>query len=72
MQLLRALSVLWLSPYSGDEPSFRIMLLLPASSSELVEALQPLCSRATVYRRLRRLRGLGVIEEVDGRWMPRL
>jgi hypothetical protein len=28
MSLLKALSVLWLSPYSGDEPSFRIMQLL--------------------------------------------
>lgn len=35
IKLLKALSVLWLSSYSGDEPSFRIMLMLPASASKL-------------------------------------
>jgi hypothetical protein len=72
VSLLRALSVLWLSPYSGDEPSFRIMLHLPATASELVEALAPLYSRATVYRRLEHLSRLGAIREEGGKWVANL
>jgi hypothetical protein len=72
VSLLKALSVLWLSPYTGDEPSFRIMLHLPASTNQLVEALAPLYSRATVYRRLERLRQLKAIRREGGIWTPNL
>jgi hypothetical protein len=70
--LLRALSVLWLSAYSGDEPSFRMMLRLPATASELVEALAPLYSRATVYRRLEHLSRLVAVREEGGRCVANL
>lgn len=66
VRLLRALSVLWLSPYSGDEPSFRIMLALPSTMEQLVDALSPLYSRATVYRRVQRLKELRAVREEDG------
>jgi len=72
VRLLRALSVLWLSPYSGDEPSFRIMLQLPASTSKLVDALVPLYSRATIYRRLKRLEQLKAVKRSGEEWQLNL
>jgi ArsR family metal-binding transcriptional regulator len=72
VSLLKALSVLWLSPYSGDEPSFRIMLTLPASTSHIIDALAPLYSRATVYRRLQRLEQLKAVKREGGEWIPNL
>jgi hypothetical protein len=72
IQLIKALSVLWLSPYSGDEPSFRIMLQIPASTSRLVDALAPLYSRATVYRRLRRLEQLKAVKRIGEEWILNL
>jgi hypothetical protein len=69
VSLLKALSVLWLSPYSGDEPSFRIMLTLPASTSQIIDALAPLYSRATVYRRLQRLEQLKAVRKKGEEWI---
>jgi hypothetical protein len=69
---LRALSVLWLSPYSGDEPSFRIMLELPKTSSQLIDALSPFYSKATVYRRLQKLSQLRAIKQEHGTWYSNL
>jgi len=66
--LLKALSVLWLSPYSGDEPSFRIMLTLPATTSRIIDALSPLYSPATVYRRLNYLEKLKAIRRLGEEW----
>lgn len=72
VELLRALSILWLSPYTGDEPSFWIMLELPKTPGQLVEALAPRYSRATVYRRIQRLKELGAVKEEDGMLHPNL
>ncbi|MEM2370883.1 MAG: hypothetical protein QXH51_08290 [Candidatus Bathyarchaeia archaeon] len=72
IRLLKALSVLWLSPYSGDEPSFRIMLELPATTSRLLDSLAPLYSRATVYRRLERLEQLKAIRRSGEEWILNL
>jgi hypothetical protein len=72
VNLLKALSVLWLSPYSGDEPSFRIMLMLPAKSSQLVDSLSQLYSPATIYRRLNYLEKLKAIRRVGEEWHPNL
>ena len=69
---LKALSVLWLSPYSGDEPSFRIMLELSKTSSQLVDTLSPLYSKATVYRRIQKLAQLKAIKEEHGVWYSNL
>jgi len=68
IQLVKALSVLWLSPYSGDEPSFLIMLLLPTSTSRIVDSLAPRYSRATIYRRLKHLEQLKVVKRVGEEW----
>jgi DNA-binding PadR family transcriptional regulator len=72
ISLLKALSVLWLSPYSGDEPSFRIMLTLPAKGSQLVNFLSQLYSPATIYRRLNYLEKLNAIKRVGDEWQPNL
>jgi hypothetical protein len=68
ISLLKALSILWLSPYSGDEPSFRIMLTLPAKSTQLVDSLSQLYSPATIYRRLNHLEKLNAIKKVGDEW----
>ena len=73
VRLLKALSVLWLSPFTGDEACFRIVLELPKASAELVDALAPLYSRATVYRRIGYLAECKAIKQgADGRWVPNL
>jgi hypothetical protein len=72
ISLLKALSVLWLSPYSGDEPSFRIMLMLPAKSTQLVDSLSQLYSPATIYRRLNYLEKLKAIRRIGEEWHPNL
>ena len=72
VNLLKALSVLWLSPYSGDEPSFRIMLMLPAKSTQLVDSLSQLYSPATIYRRLNYLEKLKAIRRIGEEWHPNL
>jgi hypothetical protein len=72
INLLKALSVLWLSPYSGDEPSFRIMLTLPAKSTQLMDSLSHLYSSATIYRRLNYLEKLKAIRRIGEEWHPNL
>jgi len=72
VKLLKALSVLWLSPYSGDEPSFHIMLTLPATTSRIIDTLSPLYSPATVYRRLNYLEKLKAIRRLGEEWHPNL
>jgi hypothetical protein len=72
VNLLKALSVLWLSPYSGDEPSFRIMLMLPAKSTQLMDSLSQLYSPATIYRRLNYLEKLKAIRRIGEEWHPNL
>ncbi len=72
LSLLKALSVLWLSPYSGDEPSFRIMLSLPAKTSQIIDALSPHYSPPTVYRRLAYLEKLKAVRRTGEEWHPNL
>ncbi|MEM3699917.1 MAG: hypothetical protein QXL57_03510 [Candidatus Bathyarchaeia archaeon] len=72
VKLLKALSVLWLSPYSGDEPSFRIMLTLPATPNRILDALSSLYSPATIYRRLNYLEHLKAIKREGDEWIPNL
>ena len=72
IRLLKALFIFWLSPYSGDEPSFRIMLELPATTSRLLDSLAPLYSRATIYRRLERLEQLKAIRRSGEEWILNL
>jgi hypothetical protein len=72
ISLLKALSVLWLSPYSGDEPSFRIMLTLPAKSTQLLDSLSHLYSPATIYRRLNYLEKLKAVRRIGEEWHPNL
>jgi hypothetical protein len=68
VKLLKALSILWLSPYSGDEPSFRIMLTLPASTSKIIDTLT-LYSRSTIYRRIQYLERLKAIRRSGEEWI---
>ncbi|MEM0008004.1 MAG: hypothetical protein QXR89_07060 [Candidatus Bathyarchaeia archaeon] len=72
VKLLKALSVLWLSPYSGDEPSFRIMLTLPATSNQILSELSNLYSPATIYRRLNYLENLKAVRRDGDKWVPNL
>ena len=72
VDLLKALSVLWISPYSGDEPSFRIMIELPKTSSQLIEALSSQYSKATIYRRIQHLSQLKAVREEHGVWYANL
>lgn len=72
VNLIRALSVLWISPFTGDEPSFRIILELPKTSSQLVDSISPYYSRPTVYRRIQRLAQLKAIKEERGVWLANI
>ncbi len=51
------------NPITGDECMYRILRILPARSEEIVKELSGMYSRATIYRRLKKLREMGIIHE---------
>ncbi len=56
------------NPLKGDECTYRILQILPARSEEIVKELSGLYSRATIYRRLSKLKESRVIVETDKGW----
>ena len=51
------------NPITGDECMYRILRALPARSEEIVKELSGMYSRATIYRRLKKLKEMGIIRE---------
>jgi len=60
------------NPVKGDECTYRILRLLPAKSEEIVKELSGLYSRATIYRRLEKLKEAGVIVNTKKGWDLRI
>ena len=56
------------NPMKGDECAYRILLTLPAKPEETVKELSGLYSRATIYRRLEKLRKAGIIVKTEKGW----
>ena len=60
------------NPIKGDECIYRILLTLPAKSEEIIKELSDLYSRATIYRRIEKLKDAGVIVNTNKEWDLRI